>query len=160
MAHDLHYDELRKQISDLIAYVRQNNAIEPSVFEKYNVKRGLRNKNGTGVLVGMTRISDVVGYAIEDGKKIPVKGQLKYRGIPLDDLINGFIEEERYGYEEVAYLLLFGLLPTEKSLLHFNQLLSQRRNFPATFKEDVILKTPSQKNVFHIPVKIRFPVVF
>ena len=144
MAHDLHYDELRKQISDLIAYVRQNNAIEPSVFEKYNVKRGLRNKNCTGVLVGMTRISDVVGYAIEDGKKIPVKGQLKYRGIPLDDLINGFIEEERYGYEEVAYLLLFGLLPTEKSLLHFNQLLSQRRNFPATFKEDVILKTPSR----------------
>ena len=105
MAHDLHYDELRKQISDLIAYVRQNNAIEPSVFEKYNVKRGLRNKNGTGVLVGMTRISDVVGYAIEDGKKIPVKGQLKYRGIPLDDLINGFIDEERYGYEEASAVI-------------------------------------------------------
>lgn len=144
MPHDLHYDELRSQIKGLIDYVHQNNAIEPSVFEKYNVKRGLRNKNGTGVLVGMTRISDVNGYAIENGKKIPIKGQLRYRGIPIDDLINGFINEERYGYEEVAYLLLFGLLPTEKSLLHFNQLLSQRRNFPATFKEDVILKTPSR----------------
>ncbi len=143
MPYDLNYNELRLQVGDLLEHVRKNNAIEPEVFEKYNVKRGLRNKNGTGVLVGMTRISDVTGYKIEDGKKIPVEGTLTYRGIPLDDLVKGFEEEERFGYEEIAYLLLFGHLPTEKSLLHFTHLLSHRRNFPHNFKEDVILKTPS-----------------
>lgn len=143
MVNTLHYDELKMQVGDLLDYVQQNNAIDPSLFDQYNVKRGLRNANGTGVLVGMTRISDVTGYEIRDGKKIAVPGRLSYRGIPLDDLINGFISEDRFGYEEVAYLLLFGLLPSEKALLHFNNLLAHRRNFPSNFKEDVILKTPS-----------------
>lgn len=148
MSQELNYDELKEQVNDLLSYVRNNNAIEPAVFEEYNVKRGLRNRNGTGVLVGMTRISDVSGYKIEDGNKIPIEGQLTYRGIPLSDLIKGFENEERFGYEEIAYLLLFGLLPTERSMLHFNDLLSKRRNFPQNFKEDVILKTPS-KNVMN-----------
>ncbi len=148
MSNHLNYSELQSQVSDLLTFVRKNNAIEPEVFEKYNVKRGLRNKNGTGVLVGMTRISDVVGYKIEDNKKVAIEGSLLYRGIPLGDLVQGFEEEERFGYEEIAYLLLFGQLPTEKSLLHFTHLLSHRRNFPQNFKEDVILKTPS-KNVMN-----------
>lgn len=143
MVNKLHYDDLKVQVGELLDYVRQNNAIDPTLFDKYNVKRGLRNANGTGVLVGMTRISEVTGYKIQDGKKVPVPGQLRYRGIPLDDLINGFIAEDRFGYEEIAYLLLFGLLPTEKALFHFNHLLANRRNFPSNFKEDVILKTPS-----------------
>ena len=144
MNDQLHLDVLQKDIGTLLEQVRRNSTIEPSLYTKYDVKRGLRNANGTGVTAGITSISSVVGYEVEDGKKIPTEGHLLYRGIDLADLVEGFEKEGRLGYEEVAYLLLFGVLPSDKDLNFFTHRLSERRNFPTNFKEDCILKIPSQ----------------
>ena len=85
-----------------------NYYIKPKYFDRYEVKRGLRNADGTGVMAGVTKIANVYGYTIVDAEKIPTPGQLIYRGIDIQDLINGFVSEDRFGFEEVAYLLLFG----------------------------------------------------
>lgn len=125
-------------------YIEAHNTIDPQLYKKYDIKHGLRNANGTGVEVGITRISDVNGYRLEGERRIPVPGELFYRGIDIEDLIRGFDEEGRTGYEEVAFLLLFGLLPCEDDLKLFNAMLDANRTFPTNFKEDVILKIPSQ----------------
>ena len=105
--------------------------IQNNLFKEYNVKKGLRNEDGTGVRVGLTRVSDVVGYEIEDGKKINVPGKLFYRGIEISDLVNGK-NGERYGYEETAFLLIFGYLPTKKELNEFAGIL---RHFKKPFQK-------------------------
>ncbi len=127
----------------LIRYVETNSYVDPATYGEYDVKRGLRNANGTGVLVGITSVSDVVGYSIENGVKIPVDGKLYYRGISLEDLLKSYEEEDRMGYEEVIFLLLFGKLPTGEELEGFTRTLNERMAFPEGFTEDVILKTPS-----------------
>ena len=122
----------------------QYHKIDPSVYERYGVKRGLRNADGTGVMAGITQIGNVRGYYIEDGEKVPMDGQLIYRGINVQDLIGGFMTEGRFGYEETAYLLLFGTLPTQAQLSGFRDLLAHFRSLPANFTEDLILKAPSR----------------
>lgn len=121
-----------------------NNTIAPHHYMEKNIKRGLRNADGTGVAVGFTQIGDVKGYDVENGKVIPTDGALFYRGINVETLVKGLEEEKRFGYEEAAFLLLFGKLPTKEELGDFNGLLDQYRLLPAQFTENMILKIPSR----------------
>lgn len=121
----------------------QNDPINPDLYKKYDVKRGLRNANGTGVLVGLTRIGDVVGYEIKDGQKIAVPGKLIYRGYDVEDIINDSKLNKLYGYEQTAYLLLFGELPNQEQLETFSKYLGECRVLPSNFTEDMIMKAPS-----------------
>lgn len=130
-------------IEHLSVLAEKNNYIDPELYEKYNVKRGLRNKDGTGVLVGLTEIGEVHGYIMDEGERIPDKGRLLYRGIDVWEIVQGFQKEGRYGFEEVSYLLLFGELPTRERLREFNCLLAENRSLPDGFVEDMILKAPS-----------------
>lgn len=118
--------------------------INPNLYGKYQVKRGLRDQDGKGVLVGLTEIGEVHSYIIDEGETIPVPGRLTYRGIDINDIVKGFISEERYGFEEITYLLLFGHLPDEKALKDFEQLLSIYQKLPDDFSRGVILKTPGK----------------
>ncbi|ADK81650.1 citrate/2-methylcitrate synthase [Sediminispirochaeta smaragdinae] len=127
----------------LSAIILKNNQIDPSFFSRYDVKRGLRNNDGTGVLVGLTQIGDVHGYIVDEKEKVPVEGRLRYRGIDVADLVNGFQRERRFGYEETVYLLLFGQLPNEAELEEFKTVLGSRRLLPDGFTEDMILTAPS-----------------
>ena len=117
--------------------------ISPEFYGKYNVKRGLRNADGSGVLVGLTQIGDVHGYLVDENEIVPVHGRLRYRGIEIKDLVNGFLKEKRMGFEETCYLILFGELPTAEQLEDFRELLGSHRILPDNFKEDVILNTSS-----------------
>ncbi len=117
--------------------------ISPRYYEKYDVKRGLRNHDGTGVMAGVTLIGNVKGYVMEDGEKTPAPGRLLYRGINVEDLINGFVSEDRFGFEETAYLLMFGGLPTTAELKQFQEMLAFFRDLPHNFTEDMILTAPS-----------------
>jgi citrate synthase len=121
----------------------KNNRIEKHLYDKYNVKRGLRNQDGTGVLVGLTEIGDVHSYIMDEGDKIPVEGRLFYRGIDVYDLVKGIHNDKRFGFEECAYLLLFGELPTKQELEEFENLLGRNRQLPHNFAEDTIFKVPS-----------------
>jgi len=121
-----------------------NNIIKPSLYSKYSVKRGLRNENGTGVLVGLTEIGGVKGYMVDEGEKIPILGTLHYRGIDINSLVDGFVNEDRFGFEESIYLLTFGELPNNTELLNFKKLLGENRALPDSFLEDMILKAPSK----------------
>jgi len=136
-------EETKKQLSELADTIAKNNVIPQELYEKNNVKRGLRNANGTGVLVGITHVGNVVGYEKIDDVKVPVQGQLYYRGISLFDIVEGFQKEHRLGYEETVYLLLFGHLPNEKQLSDFNEMLEDARTLPHSYKEDVIFKIPA-----------------
>lgn len=120
-----------------------NNRIDPENYKKYEVKRGLRNENGTGVLVGLTEIASVYGYYMENNIKVPDHGKLFYRGIDVADIVKGFQKDERRGYEETAYLLLFGELPNKSELAEFNTILDENRALPPHFTENMILKIPS-----------------
>ena len=120
-----------------------NDPINPELYKTYDVKRGLRNANGTGVLVGLTRIGDVVGYEIKDGQKIAIPGRLVYRGYNVEDLIADAEKNKQFGYEQCAYLLLFGELPTQEKLDTFKQYLGEFRALPEHFTEDMIMKAPS-----------------
>lgn len=121
-----------------------NNYIEPELYNKFNVKRGLRNNDGSGVLVGLTEIGEVHAYIMEENEKLPVPGRLRYRGIDINDFVKGYQKEKRFGFEECCFLLLVGELPTEEQLVKFKQLLASRRELPDNFTEDNILKMPSQ----------------
>ncbi len=112
-------------------------------YSEYNVKRGLRNADGTGVLVGLTAIGEVHGYVIDEGSKAPIVGTLRYRGISINDIIEDCSKDKRYGFEEVAFLLIFGFLPTKEQLADFSKRLASLRNLPENFTEDMILKAPS-----------------
>lgn len=129
---------------ELTDKVTVNNFIEPEYYDKYKVKRGLRNENGTGVLVGLTRIGSVEGYRMENDIKLPVEGSLFYRGIDIKNLVEGFQEENRRGFEETAYLLMLGELPGERSLKEFSDMLDACRDLPKGFTENMILRIPSR----------------
>jgi citrate synthase len=130
-------------LTELARLAKQNNKIDPELFEKFSVKRGLRNSDGTGVLVGLTEIGDVHGYIISEKEKVAVEGRLRYRGIEIEDIVGGFQKEKRAGYEETAYLLMFGELPKKKELTKFCHLLGRKRMLPEGFTENMTLKAPS-----------------
>lgn len=119
-------------------------AIDPALYGKYEVKRGLRDINGKGVLTGLTEISEIISYKIEDGDSVPCEGRLSYRGIDITKMVEGFTSENRFGFEEATYLLLFGALPTADELSRFSSLLAQYRTLPTSFVRDIIMKAPSQ----------------
>ena len=122
--------------------VRRVDAIDPALYQKYNVKRGLRNTDGTGVLVGLTTIGNVHGYVVSEGEKQAVPGQLFYRGVDVVDLVRACEREKRFGFEECAYLLLFGELPTAAQLAEWQELLAEHRRLPDGFKEKAIVHAP------------------
>lgn len=121
----------------------QPRVITMESFRKYGVKRGLRNDDGTGVLAGLTEIGDVHGYIVDENEKTPVEGRLRYRGVDVRDIVSGFSAEGRLGFEEVVYLLLFGELPKAKALEQFLQVISDRREPPAGFWQDIVMRSPS-----------------
>ncbi len=123
--------------------IRKADYIDPALYRKYNVKRGLRNDDGTGVLVGLTTIGNVHGYIVSDGEKQAIPGELYYRGINVKDLVTADRREHRYGYEEAAYLLMFGELPTAKRLVDWKTKLGMCRKLSDGFKENAILRHPS-----------------
>ena len=131
------------EINDLAKLCIEHNNIERDLYAKYEVKRGLRDLNGKGVLAGLTNISDVCAKKIVNGEEVPCAGNLYYRGYNIKDLVKGFLDEKHSGFEEIAYLLLFGELPTEQQLADFNGLLGKRRSLPPTFVRDVIMKATS-----------------
>ncbi|MBQ9531112.1 MAG: citrate synthase [Eubacterium sp.] len=131
-------------ISGLCDVLEKNNTVKPMDFERYEVKRGLRNSDGTGVMAGLTRICSVEGYYILDGEVVPKEGKLSYRGYDIKDIVESCIADNRYGFEEVAWLLLFGSLPTEEQLESLRELLGECRVLPNDFVEDIIMKHPSK----------------
>ncbi|MDD4803070.1 MAG: citrate/2-methylcitrate synthase [Syntrophomonas sp.] len=131
-------------VDKLSVLAENNNKIDIELYSKYNVKRGLRNNDGTGVLVGLTEIGDVHSYIMDEREKVPVEGELRYRGIDINEITQGFIKDNRFGFEECCYLLLFGELPDSNSLAEFKDLLGINRFLPDNFTEDMILKAPSK----------------
>lgn len=124
------------------------NSIPSHYYTDYNVKAGLRNADGTGVLAGFTSIGEVHGYVMDEGNKSPVPGKLRYRGISIEDIIDACVREHRFGFEETAFLLIFGFLPDRKLLDDFTELLAKKRSLPDEFTEDMIFKAPS-KNIMN-----------
>ena len=138
------YSDITPEIMDLTELCYKNSNIEPSLYEKYDVKRGLRDLSGKGVVTGLTEISEIQSTSVDEtGKSVPGKGKLYYRGIDVEDMINGSIEKGYFCYEETAYLLLFGQLPTRKQLDEFTGMLAYYRTLPTNFVRDIILKAPS-----------------
>ena len=136
--------EVTPEIEHFARLCSQNNEIDKELYTKYEVKRGLRDLNGKGVLAGLTNISDVCAKKLVDGVEVPCAGNLYYRGYNIKDLVKGFLGDENFGFEEIAYLLLFGELPNEKELAIFHDTLVERRTLPPTFVRDVIMKAPSR----------------
>jgi citrate synthase len=131
-------------IKEYLSEITGNDYIDSGLYTKFNVKRGLRNADGTGVLVGLTRIGDVHGYILDEGEKTPVAGKLFYRGIDVEDIVANAAAEGRFGFEEAVYLLMFGVLPNREQLDNFSALLGENRALPANFAEDSIMKAPSR----------------
>ena len=132
------------EIEALTNVCEENSKMDVSLYGKYDVKRGLRDINGKGVLAGLTQVSNIVSSKTIDGKSVPCDGELYYRGINIKDLTNGFLKENRFGFEETTYLLLFGVLPTEEQLKDFCKILGNQRSLPRNFVRDVIMKAPSK----------------
>lgn len=130
-------------LSSLCGEYKKYNRIDPADYERYHVKRGLRNEDGTGVMAGLTRICNVRGYIIDDGEKHPVAGKLYYRGIDINKIIAGCHADGHFGFEEVIWLLLFGTLPDKARLEWFRSVLAANRELPEGFAEDMIIKAPS-----------------
>ena len=130
-------------MDSLCGEYRRHNQIDPADYERYQVKRGLRNPDGTGVMAGVTQIGSVMGYYVQDGERVPAPGKLIYRGIDVEALIDGFVGEGRFGFEETAYLLLLGRLPNAAELESFQKQLAYYRTLPNNFVRDIILKAPS-----------------
>ncbi len=131
-------------LSNLCGELDKNNLIKPADYKKYQVKRGLRNSDGTGVMAGLTRICSVEGYYIIDGEKVPKDGKLSYRGYDINDIVKSVVKDDRFGFEEVVWLLLFGELPTEQQLVSLMEVLAECRELPDEFIEDMIMKNPSK----------------
>lgn len=136
--------EITPEIAHLAELSRQAATINPELFTTYDVKRGLRDLNGKGVLVGLTEISDVCSTKMVDGKSVPAPGELYYRGYNVKDIIRGLSDNNHFGFEESTYLLLFGKLPTSEELTSFCQVLAKYRTLPTSFVRDIIMKAPSQ----------------
>ncbi len=143
MEHNF-YSDITPEIIKLAKLSEESGIIESDLFTKYEVKRGLRDLNGKGVLAGLTHISDVRAKEIVDGVEVPAHGRLFYRGYDVQDLVNGFTKENRFGFEEITYLLLFSKLPDKQELAGFQQLLGGYRTLPTSFVRDIIMKAPSK----------------
>lgn len=141
MADNEKYESFLESLCGVVGAVKSN---DPQLYTKYNVKRGLRNADGTGVVVGMTRVGDVRGYHTEDGEKIPEEGRLFYRGYDVYDIVNAARNEGRFGFEECCFLLLTGQLPNVHELAEVKEYLGNHRYLPFGFTEDMIMKAPSR----------------
>jgi len=136
-------DDILSKIDDLSQLCQDNSTIEMDLYAKYKVNRGLRDINGKGVLTGLTEISEIQSSKTVDGQSVPCEGELYYRGINVEQLVDGFVKTDRFGFEETVYLLLFGNLPTTDQLDDFNALLAHYRRLPRSFVRDIIMKAPS-----------------
>ena len=143
MPRDLAYYETNKKLTKLTDKLLRNTVIDQSLYAKFDVKRGLRDIDGKGVRTGLTDISEILQNKIVDGKTVPADGQLFYRGYNINDIVDGFVADGRFGFEEVVYLLLFGDMPKAKELEDFRGLLGSYRTLPTNFVRDVIMKAPS-----------------
>ncbi len=137
--HDMYAEAFRKWTE----VIEENTSISPEAYNDYKVKRGLRNSDGTGVLAGLTRIGQVHGYIMYEDEKLPDDGKLTYRGVDVKDIVSACERENRFGYEETCYLLLFGKLPTQTELSDFKKLVGKMRALPNGFREEVIMYSPS-----------------
>ncbi len=135
--------EITDEILDLTKVCCENSNIDPALYVKYDVKRGLRDLNGKGVLTGLTEISEIRSTKEVDGVSVPCEGNLFYRGYNVKDLIQGCREDGRFGFEETTYLLIFGKLPDKKELKQFKKLIGRYRSLPTSFVRDTIMKAPS-----------------
>ena len=135
---------LETDIAHLSENIAQQYAIPAQYFEDQSIKRGLRNADGTGVLIGVSKVGSVQGYYMMDGERVPMPGKLYYRGISVEDIVEAHRKSGTFGYEEVAYLLLLGSLPTQAQQQRFNDVMARARTMPAGFTEDMILKAPSR----------------
>lgn len=140
----MNYDKEQQELQKLTGLCKENGKIDLGLYEKYNLKRGLRDINGKGVLTGLTKISNIQSSIEKDGKSYPCEGKLLYRGINVQDLVKGFITTNTYGFEETAYLLIFGNLPNQKELDDFKELLGSYRTLPTNFVRDVVMKAPNK----------------
>ena len=138
------YSDITPEIDVLAKKISENSVIDTALYTKYNVKRGLRDIDGKGVLTGLTDISTIKQNKLVDGKLVPCDGELYYRGYNVNDIIAGIRRDDRFGFEEIVYLLLFGEMPTVDQLKNFKQLLVLYRTLPQNFVRDVILKAPSE----------------
>ena len=138
------YSKITPEVRKLSELCLKNGVINPELYNKYDVKRGLRDRFGKGVLTGLTEIGEVKSYTIDDGEIIPCEGKLYYHGHDIEKLVDGFVEDGRFGFEETIYLLLFGELPNKDELSKFTDILSDYRSLPTNFVRDVIMKAPSK----------------
>lgn len=142
--HTNSYSEVTPEILKLSQLCEETATINPALYSEYDVKRGLRDVNGKGVLVGLTQIADVCSTKIENGVAVPADGNLYYRGYNVKDIVKGIDDSSHFGFEESTYLLLFGKLPTKPQLDEFTELLSYYRTLPTSFVRDIIMKAPSK----------------
>ncbi len=142
--HTNSYSEVTPEILKLSQLCEETATINPALYSEYDVKRGLRDVNGKGVLVGLTQIADVCSTRIENGVAVPADGNLYYRGYNVKDIVKGIDDSSHFGFEESTYLLLFGKLPTKPQLDEFTELLSYYRTLPTSFVRDIIMKAPSK----------------
>lgn len=138
------FSAITDEIKSLSELCLENSRIDPELYSKYDVKRGLRDRHGKGVLTGLTEIGEVKAYTIDDDEMVPCEGKLYYRGVDIEKIVEGFLHDNRFGFEEVVYLLIFGQLPSAEQLKNFRQLLAEYRSLPTSFVRDIIMKAPSQ----------------
>jgi len=137
------FSEITPEIIEYSELCVKNSYIEPELYKKYQVNRGLRDLDGNGVLTGLTEISEIEAFIFEEGKKIGTEGKLFYRGVDVEKMVDGFVKEKRFGFEEVVYLLLFGDQPNQDELNSFTKVLGNYRSLPTSFVRDIIMKAPS-----------------
>ena len=137
------FSQITPELNALSERCLQNCVIDPELYTKHAVKRGLRDINGKGVLTGLTEISEIQSWELVDGEERPCDGHLYYRGYAIEDLVNGFVRDEHFGFEEITYLILFGELPTREQYEEFCALLASYRSLPNSFVRDIIMKAPS-----------------
>lgn len=137
------YSEIKPEIYALSELCEQSSIISPELYTKYDVKRGLRDLSGKGVLTGLTNISEIISSKTVDGKSVPCEGELYYRGYNIHDIVSSIPENDNFGYERVTYLLLFGHWPDKEQLAEYCRLLSFYRTLPTSFVRDIIMKAPS-----------------
>ena len=142
--NDTRFSEITPEIYELSKLCTENGQICPALYTQYQVNRGLRDVNGNGVLTGLTEISEIQSSKLVDGKKVSCEGKLFYRGYDVEELVAGFLKDNRFGFEETAFLLLFGQLPDKAQLADFNALLAHYRSLPTSFVRDIIMKAPSR----------------
>ena len=139
------YSAIEPEIKELAVKCKESLAINPELYGKYEVKRGLRDVSGQGVLTGLTEVSEIRSHIMVDRDIVPTEGKLYYQGVDIEEIVQGFIREKRFGFEETVFLLLFGKLPTKEELDTLNHLLSQyRKELPTSFVRDIIMKAPSR----------------